>query len=335
MSPCPSGQLNCGGTCLDPTNNNANCGACGTACGAGTHCVTSACRPLNDDRASATPITLTTAELVVTGTTAGGTHDGPTVSCVCTSGANVWYTFTLAAREAVYFDTAGSSLDTSLFVTDSAGTALQGRAASGSPGDGFCNDDSGCGAAGDFTSGLQSRTSMLLQAGTYFVAVGGCGAGTFTLHAQHIPANIGSYFYDTAVTGMGTNATVLVGTSAASGTCGGTASGEDVRWFMTCGGQQEFFSLCQSDGGTYVRLSGTTYYDPSMYIRSAQTGAEVVCNDDGTSMGGTNCQGTGGDTANYGSRLNNVVVPRGINAVLVDERTGGSGMSYTLAYTVR
>ncbi len=283
------------------------------------------------------PISLTTAELVVAGTTTGATHDGPTVTCGCTSGGNVWYTFTLTRREAVYFDTTGSSYDTSLFLTDSTGVALQGRAAAGSPGDGFCNDDSGCGIAGNFTSGLQSRTSGLLQAGTYYLAVGGCGAGNFSLHAQHLPSSLGSFFYDTPLTGMSMTSTSLVGTSASSGACGGTASGEDVRWFMTCGGQMEFFSLCQSDGGTFLRHSGTTNFDPSMYIRSGQTGLEVVCNDDGGSMGGTNCvgTGTGADTAAYGSRLNNVVVPRGINAVLVDERIGGSGMSYTLVYTVR
>ena len=77
--------------------------------------------------------------------------------------------------------------------------------------------------------------------------------------------------------------------------------------------------------------------DPSMYIYSGQTGSQIICNDDGTSMGGTNCvgTGTGQDGAQYGSRLNNVSVPRGIFASFVDERTGGSGMNYTLRYTIR
>jgi hypothetical protein len=257
------------------------------------------------------------------------------VPCICTSGGNVWYTFTLTRREAIYFDTSGSNFDTSLFITDSAGNALQGRAASGSPADGFCNDDSGCGTSGGFVLGTESRTSGLLQPGTYYLAVGGCATGAFTLRAQHLPSDIGSYFYDIPLTGMGTTSTVLVGTSATAGTCGGTASGEDVRWFMTCGGQQEFFSMCSSDGGTWLRSNGTTSFDPSMYLRSGQNGMEVSCNDDGVYMGGTNCQGTGGDTVNWGSRLNNVIAPRGINAVFVDERTGGTGMTYTLVYTVR
>jgi hypothetical protein len=29
---CPTGQLNCGGACVDPTTNGNNCGGCGKAC---------------------------------------------------------------------------------------------------------------------------------------------------------------------------------------------------------------------------------------------------------------------------------------------------------------
>lgn len=70
-----------------------------------------------------------------------------------------------------------------------------------------------------------------------------------------------------------------------------------------------------------------------MYLRSAQTGSDVTCNDDGPST--ANCVGTGGDTRPYGARLANVTVPRGLNALFVDSRTGASGMAYTLRYTVR
>lgn len=112
-------------------------------------------------------------------------------------------------------------------------------------------------------------------------------------------------------------------------------SGEDVRWFVTCGGQAEFFSLCSSDGGGFTRQSGSATFDPVLYMRSAQSGAETACNDDGGTVGGTACAGTGGDAAQYGSRFNNVVAPRGLNTVFVDERTQASGMNYTLRYTVR
>jgi hypothetical protein len=268
------------------------------------------------------------------GTTTNALRDGATSSCGCTSSGNVWYRFVLATSAAVYFDTAGSSYDTSLFLTDSAGAAIANA----------CNDDALCASGSNgWTSGLQSHVSAFLSAGTYYVSVSGCSTGSFVLHGQQLPTTIGSYFYSAPISGSGSEATVLVGSSAQTSLCGGGASGEDVRWFMTCGGLQQFFSMCQSDSiggvsGTFTRTIGTTTYDPSMYIRSGQTGSEVTCNDDGPSMGGTNCQGTGGDTANYGSRLNNVVVPRGINAVFVDERVGGTtpqGMRYTVVWTTR
>ncbi len=334
VAACPTGQTNCGGTCRNLATDNANCGACGAACSAPTTCVASACRPTNNDRASAVAITLATAEVTVSGSTVNATADGPT-DC---GGAlpNVWYSVTTTAAEVLYVDTAGSAYDTRLSLVNSAGTTVANT----------CNDDSDC-TTGGFTSINQSRFAVdLPTAGTYYINVSGyiaTSTGAFTLHVQHIPHAIGSYFYTTRITGSGSDATLLVGTNAqASATCGGGASGEDARWFMTCGAQNQFFSLCRSDvvGGvtaTYVRRNGTTNYDPSMYIRSAQTGAEVTCNDDGGTMGGTNCSGTGtgADTFAYGSRINNVAAPRGINAAFVDERTGGTGMNYTVVYTVR
>ncbi len=331
---CPAGQTACGSTCIDLTSSNTNCGACGRVCGTGTTCQASTCRPANNDRASATLVTLGTAETTVTGTTVGATADGPT-DCGGAGIPNVWYRVVLTQSEVLYADTAGSTFDTRLSLVNSLGATVANT----------CNDDSGC-TTGGFTTTTQSRFAVLLTAGTYYINVSGfntTSTGAFTLHVQHLPRTVGSYFYDLAITGSGSQATTLVGTSAnTSATCGGTASGEDARWFVTCGAQPQFFSLCRSDsiGGvsaTYTRRIGTTNYDPSMYLRSAQTGAEVACNDDGGSMGGTNCTGTGtgADTAAYGSRLNNVVAPRGLNAVLVDERTGGTGMGYTVVYTVR
>lgn len=35
---CDMGELDCAGTCVDPLNDEANCGACGTACAAGETC---------------------------------------------------------------------------------------------------------------------------------------------------------------------------------------------------------------------------------------------------------------------------------------------------------
>ncbi len=293
-------------------------------------CVTA---PANDLRANATSITLGNAEVTRTGTTTGASYDGPAAAGCwsCAGAGNVWYSFTLADRAVVYADTAGSTFDTILQLVDSSGVRVAGT--------NTCSDDASC-TAGGFTSSLQSRVYAGLSAGTYFISVGGCGSGSFTLHVQRLLATFGSFVYtSTPLTGTGTTAmTSLVGASRrVSSTCSSNLgpSGEDVRYFVTCGGQQQFFSLCPADGGSFTRRIGTTNYDPIMSLYSASTGAEFGCNDDGPAMGGTNCAGTGGDTINYGSRLNNIVAPRGLNAVIVDERYTTSGMGYTLRHIVR
>jgi hypothetical protein len=270
--------------------------------------------------------------------------------CGCTDGGDVWFSFTLARAEIVYFDTAGTAFDSSLILTDAMGAPLPGQAASGNDRLGLCNDDAFCPAV-DGWGIRDAQTQAVLSAGTYHVVVGGCGAGLFTLHFQHLPTNVGAYFYATRLQGMGTtDRTSIVAMNVLAGSCGGATSGEDVRWFITCGGamRPQFFSLCQSDGGSYVRRDGMTYFDPGIYIRSAQTGAEVACNDDGGSMGGTMCAGTVmgtgptfGDTSPYGSRLNMVTVPRGLNIIVVDERARAAGstaapfMTYTMRYNVQ
>lgn len=40
---CTDPQISCNGACVDPTSDNANCGACGTACAAGLACNAGAC----------------------------------------------------------------------------------------------------------------------------------------------------------------------------------------------------------------------------------------------------------------------------------------------------
>jgi len=300
----------------------------------GATCVPIVVGPANDNLASAATLSFTAGEATISGTTTGSAYDGPaTAPCGCTTGTgNVWYRFTLAATEGVYFDTFGTTFDTSLFITDSAGTPVPAQTANGSANPGLCNDDAGC-VSGD----RWSRTWGYLAAGTYNLAVGGCATGAFTLHAQHIPTTIGSYFYGTRISGTSGEATHLVGTSAATPSCTIGPSGEDVRWFTTCGATQ-FFSMCASDCngaqcGTFQRNRAGINYDPAMYIYSAQTGNQVACNDDGSSTGGTNCAGTGGDTSQYASRLNSVAVPRGLAANFVDERANAtSGLYYTVIW---
>jgi hypothetical protein len=291
-----------------------------------------------DNRLGAIPLALGAGETTVTGTTVDATNDSPASSVGCRN-QNVWYRFALSRDEVVYFDTAGSGFDTSLVVTNADGAAV----------DGMANDDVGC-TGGDWRhpSGYESAVGGYLAAGTYLVSVSGCATGAFTLHAQHMPVALGAYYegvlrgagvantatFGTAYGARGasgtgtTDWTYLTGTSALSGSCGGTASAEDVRWFVACGGQSALFSVCASDGGQYTRSNGTRSFDPAIYLWRGTSGDldGSACNDDGGS--GNDCVGTGGDSNNWGSRLA-TSANRGLNAVVVDERSGGSGTDWT------
>lgn len=278
-----------------------------------------------DGMSQSTAVSLATAETTIYGSTLNATNDGPPSGVGCSSGANVWYAFTLSQPEVLWIDTAGSGWDTSMYLVDSNGAVVPN----------FGNDDSTC-TGGDWldTRGYESRISGLLQAGTYRLSVGGCASENFVLHVQHLPQGLGSY-YEGQLTGSGVASTYLTGDSRLSSVCGGAPSGEDVRWYTSCGAQSAFFSMCMSDGGDYVRSNGSVSFDPVLYSWTGQSAAIGDCNDDGGS--GFSCQGTGGDTANYGSRLS-VTTSRGINGVVVDERSSGTpnghGLDYELFYTV-
>ncbi|HBQ11176.1 MAG TPA: hypothetical protein DEF51_08360 [Myxococcales bacterium] len=347
-SSCTGGEIPCGASCVDPRSDDRNCGGCGVVCGAGTGCVTAACRPLNDRREDAEPITLAAGEVTVSASTVGATKDRPTSGSECfgcVGGGNVWYSVTLPRDGVLYVDTHGSSYDTKLFLTDAAGALV-----TAGPGEDWCQDDHPCGSAPGWGRG-DSRIYGHLTAGTYLISVGGCTTGDFTLSAQYLPETVSSYFYDAPLEGDDvTSSTSLAGRSTTAGTCGGASSGEDARWFVTCGGQPQTFSLCRSDSigifvrerPEYERTNGMVNFDPRMYMRSAQTGGEVLCNDDGASMGATDCRGydsTVGTSAlvdgfEFGSRINGVVMPRGIGSVFVDSSSGSAGMDYRLLHRV-
>ena len=330
-STCGAGGVFCGGGCVDPTADDAHCGGCDNVCGSGRGCNGGACRPSNDVRANATPLALSpVGETTVNGSTLGATHDGPAVACNA-DGPNVWFVVDLPTRGVLWFDTAGSSYDTAIFVTDSAGAAISPRGAT-SPG--MCNDDC-CAIGGDFTSFVQSCAGASLAAGRYYVSVGGyfdTDVGDFTLHAQFLPAT--GFLYEAPLEGMGvTSETVLVGTSEHTPMCVAGAvdqSGEDMRWFAACGGEMALLSLCASDGASWTRDEGMGLHDPVLSVVNAS--GELACDDDGPIS--LDCRGLGGNS-NYGSRLSDVSMQRGIHAVLVDSRgPAGSGMTYRLAHDV-
>ncbi len=353
-STCGAGTTACGGRCVALSTfetDNLNCGTCGNACGVGERCQTGVCRPVNDLRASATTITLNTgAEVTVRGSTTDATRDGPSVGCGCTFSGNVWYRFVVPAAGVVYFDTAGSAFDTSLFVTDSAGALVAAQPNNGLAQPGLCNDDAQCGSGGGFTSTLQSRIAAFFAAGTYNLAVGGCGTGAFTLHAQYVRADVARVFGVSRISGTGNtgNVTLTNAASAAAGTCGGTSGAENARWFVTCGGtaDTQLFSVCRSDpDALFTRrtsILGSVLFDPVIYVRGALNGTQVACNDDGSGTG-VDCRGvvpilagtTLGtlDSLQRGARLTGLRTPRGLGVVFTDARgEPGAGMIYNMRY---
>lgn len=306
--------------------------------------------PANDDRSQAEALTLLNFETIVAGSTVGATHDGPAVQCGCTSGANVWYSIYLTEPELFYLDTAGSSFDTSLLVLDYRGQPEAPQPGATSPYAGLCNDDAAC-AGGDFSSVLQSRTAALLSAGTHYIGVGGCGAGDYVLRVQHVPSSTARQVLPARMAGNGAAGGSLgLPAGSTTGTCGGGgAAVQNLHWFVTCGDQAQFFSLCATENGGYTRVVHGLYHDPVLYLRSAQTAAQVACNDDAAPRPGYleycigSAVGGGGDNAWYGSRLVDVTVPRGLGTVAVDDRAAApstpttvlNGMTYTLGHVVR
>lgn len=314
------GTIFCAGACVNPSTSAAHCGGCGIACGAGTSCGGGTCRPVNDLRAGALPITLGAAEVTVTGSTLNSLRDGAGATCGCTGGAygDVWYRFTLTTRDVVYFDTvaAGTAYDTGLYLADSAGATITTE--------GACNDDGYC---SPMTRGSQIAARLL--PGTYYVVVTGCSTGAFTLHGQTIPDSVASYLTPMPISGSAVRPDTLIGSSRRVPMCGG-ASGEDLLWFITCGGPQTA-SLCPSDGGSWTRgVAGGRFYDPTLSLFSASTGTEIMCNDDGFS----GCGATDDPSSTLGARLAAVTAPRGLNAFIVDERNQPNGMEYQLHYSI-
>lgn len=356
---CGPGTTSCGGRCVAISTfqtDNANCGSCGNACTTGNSCQEGVCRPVNDLRSRAIAVTLNPArEVVVTGTTVNALRDGPETACGCTNGGNVWYRFNVPTSGVVYIDTAGSSYDTSLFVTDASWNLVPAQPANGFTNPGLCNDDAFCGTGGGFTSIRQSRTAGFFAMGTYFVSVSGCGTGAFTLRFQFVPVNSAAVFNQTRLSGTGNtgNQTMTNAPSVTAGTCGGSGGAEQARWFLSCGGSmdRQLFSVCRSDpSALFTRRTVTTSstsFDPVIYVRSAQTGAQVSCNDDGSngSAGMPDCRGiipivagttVGGlDTVHRGARVSDVATPRGIGVVFYDTLSASTSHIYNMHFVTQ
>jgi hypothetical protein len=299
---CLAGYGNCDGSAANGCEANlntdaSNCGTCGTVCSAGYACVTGMCRPTNDTRATATTINLTAAFTTRSVDTTRARND-TTGTCGCTSGADVFYTFTLTAREIVYVDTFGSTRDTSLFFQDGAGANI---ASAGITPGATCNDDGGpltCGS-------LQSQIVALLAAGTYYLVVSGCAAGPTTIQFQHLPA------------GNGTVASLAAGTTTTAGTTSGTgviastccSSGPENTYF--------WFTCPAATGGAFTATTCTlATWDTELDQRSAARAPVSTCDDDGC--------------GNQSAVSSTIPSGAGLNVLYVDGCLGSLG-----AYSVR
>ncbi|MFK7986376.1 MAG: hypothetical protein AB8I08_10120 [Sandaracinaceae bacterium] len=330
VTSCGLSLTECGADCIDTSLDANHCGSCGNVCDPGLLCITGVCRPRNDDRINAITLTLPGdgSELVQRGTTDGATPDLPALSCAA-NGPNIWYRVIVPPGGGVlYADTAMSGYDTAIFVTDDSGTQVSG----------MCSDDCECDDTGDFEF-LESCTARYVDAGTYFISVGGYSVsqtGDFSLHVQFLPDT--GITYRSRINDSGTTSeTFLVEADEAAATCGGAGTGlggEDMRWFFSCGGDDtHLLSVCPADGGLWRRDGTGTdegeTYDPVLYVRSGLTGTETVCVDDDFTV---NCSPEEGGSR-FGARIPDLEPGRGIHGVIIDNRSlFGGGMRYQLRY---
>ncbi len=320
---CPTGQRLCGtgaaATCVDTMTNSRNCGACGTVCGTGTSCMAGRCAgtpPANDTRAGATVISLTNPSQTLTANTTAARND-TTGSCGCTSGNDVFFQFTLTQPEVVYADTLGATWDTSLFIQNAAGTNVTATT-------GFvtCNDDASAAGLCSGIAGLQTQIVARLAAGTYYLVLSGCSAGTAQIHFQHLPAGNGPSARVTPDATLRAATGTTSGTGTVSSTC--CSGGPDnAYWWVTCPSTAAAtFNASSCNTTTGVNLAAYDLEVAQYSALRAGAGAQV-CNDDT------------GSTCGAGSTLTSTIPATaanqvGLNTMIVDSCIGSG--AYTVNY---
>ncbi len=313
LANCTSGTR-CGTACVDTNFDENNCGGCDRRCPSGNVCSGGVCYapPSNDTRASATPISLAASQVVLSANNAAATANQANTggACTCTNGRDVFYSFTLTRREVVYADTIGSARDTSLFFLNAAGTYISTPVG---PNARTCNDDGGLTGC---ATGTQSQVMTVLDAGTYYLVLSGCGeGGPATIRFQHLPVGNGP------VAALGASVmggSIVNGTTAGTGTISGAccSSGpENTYLWYTCQGAMA--------GAFTASTCGRATWDTSLSQRSAArtTPGVEVCQDD--------AGGTCGTRSNISSTI---PAGPGIHALYVDGCLNQSGM-YSVLYT--
>jgi hypothetical protein len=227
--------------------------------------------PVNDLAAGALPIDMTVAASTLTVNTTNAVNNvaDPAALCSCTSGNDVFYSFTIpaGADQIIYADTLGSVFDTSLFVQTSAGVNVTTPVLANGL---ACNDDSGL--AGCATA-LQSQIMLQLAPGSYRLVLSGCGFGAATIHFQHLPVGNGP------VAALAAGSRVLAGTTSGVGrvaqSCGAGLGPENTYYWYTC----EAAAVGTFSASTCARATWDTVLEQRSAARPANS-----CNDD---VGGT------------------------------------------------
>jgi hypothetical protein len=234
------------------------------------------------------------------GTTRGATndYDGGGGGCGCNSdGADVVYRLSLGFGSDVFINTMGSSFDTQIYLRRDSCTAANVD----------CADDYRYPVS---TNAIISRDN--LSAGTYYIIVDTCTAGEEGDFRLEVATNgnddpgdrCGQPWELPPGTTEDCDSTGWA-SSDYSGSCGGGGSGrrDVVYYFVVPDSRTVTFTTCDSG----------TDYNTVLYLRRAcaDSGAEVVCNNDDSSC-------TGATTR---SRISTTVDP-GIYYVFVDGNTG-------------
>jgi len=307
LANCAAGTSRCGATCADTNTNEAHCGGCDRRCTAGQTCVRGACQvvPLGETRDNPIAIDARVTNYTTTVNTTGYRND-TTGSCGCTTGRDVFYSFTLAAPSIVYADTIGSSFDTGLFLQDAMGVNL--TSAGGLTAGITCNDDGGLlGCA----TGTTSQIMAQLPAGSYLLVVSGCAAGNAAVRFQRVPVGSG------AVAALAAGSRVLSGTT--TGTTGRVTATccsdgpEDTYYWYTCPSQRA--------GTLNASTCGRALWDTELSQLSPGRAAAAVCNDD--------VFGTCGNRSTLAAAI---PAGPGIHALYVDGCSSGAG-AYTATVT--
>jgi hypothetical protein len=354
---CGAGTTSCGGRCVAlttfQTDQQPTAAAAATCARAGTACTAGVCRPTNDARASAITLVPSAArEVTATGTTVNATNDGPSVPCACTSGTgNVWYRFTVPSPGGAWCTSTRPvrPLIPRCISPTASGVALPAQASAGSPNLGLCNDDARCATGGGFTSGDA-------------VAYGGRAGGGHLLRGRR-RLRRGHVYAADAVPAPQRREQLHQRDAHRHGQRerhhrghGGVVG--HLRRHRRLGGRAVVCELRRGSAAVQrvsqrpgCVVGAAARHELVAHLRPGDVRAQRPDRRPGELQRRRRHDGRHRlprhrrahpapvesriDSRQYGSRLNNLQTPRGLNAVFIDSLSGGAGLIYNLRYQVQ